>query len=87
MKIWKWTLDVIGVQTILMPKAAKVLSVHMQHGKPQLWALVDEDAPVERRKFATYGTGQPLPNISDHGEFVGTYQIQDALVFHVFDQS
>ena len=88
MRIWKWTLAVTGLQTVAMPRGAQVLSVQMQGGAPQLWALVDEKAPTEPRTFATYGTGDPMPEVANHGRFVDTYQMDgDSLVFHVFEQA
>lgn len=75
------------LQTVVMPRAAQVLSVQTQDGLPQLWALVDEKAPTEQRTFAIYGTGNPMPDCADYGRFVGTYQMYGgSLVFHVFEQ-
>lgn len=87
MKIWKWTLAVTDVQTIQMPVGATVLTVQVQGEEPQIWALVDETIHrYTSRKFAAYGTGNPMPD-GDPGRYVGTYQIHGgALVFHVFEQ-
>ena len=85
MKIWKWTLEVTDKQKLPMPDGANLLTVQVQHGIPQLWALVDEKAPIIHRTIATYGTGNPLPD-GYLGEYVGTYQIHGGLLaFHVFD--
>ena len=85
MRIWKWTLEIADRQQLPMPKGAKLLTVQIQHGLAQLWALVDEKAPIIDRTIATYGTGNPLPD-GYLGEYIGTYQISGgALVFHVFD--
>jgi hypothetical protein len=87
MRIWKWTLEVTDRQQLPIPGGAKLLTVQVQHGMPQLWALVDEKAPIIHRTIATYGTGNPLPD-GDPGQYVGTYQIRGgALVFHVFDMA
>ena len=86
MRIWKFTLQVTDHQQVLMPRGAQVLSVQTQHNMPQVWALVDERAPLEPRGFATYGTGNPMPEQVYFGRFVGTYQIDSgSLVFHVFE--
>lgn len=85
MRIWKWSLKVTDRQHLQLPAGAKVLTVQTQFGRPQLWALVDQRAEPEPRTFATYGTGNPMPD-GDPGAYVGTYQIDDgALVFHVFE--
>ena len=84
-QIWKWTLEVLDKQSLPMPEGAQVLSVQAQGGAPQLWALVDPKAYGCFRTFATYGTGQPMPD--EPGVYVGTYQMHGgALVFHVFEQ-
>jgi hypothetical protein len=86
MRIWKWTLEVTDRQQLQIPGGAKMLTVQVQHGMPQLWALVDEKAPLITRTIATYGTGNPLPD-GYPGEYVGTYQFGGgALVFHVFEE-
>lgn len=88
MRIWKWTLQIADTQQVQMPRGAQLLSVQMQGGAPQLWALVNEKAPTEPRTFATYGTGNPMPELLDYGRFVSTYQLHSgSLVFHVFEST
>lgn len=85
MQIWKWTLQVVDLQSLPIPDGAKLLTVQAQGDMPQLWALVDEKAPIVHRNVASYGTGHPMPD-GDPGAYVGTYQIHGgALVFHVFE--
>jgi hypothetical protein len=86
MMIWKYSLKITDFQTLSMPVGAKVLSLHLQHGCPQLWALVDEGGPQELRTFTTIGTGNPIPSELKLGAFIGTYLARgDAVVFHVFE--
>ena len=69
---------------ISMPVGAQVLSVQMQHGEAQLWALVDPKSPERLRKFRVVGTGHPIEG--DPGVFIDTFQMnQGDLVFHVFE--
>lgn len=82
MRIWKYTLQMQDLQTLTIPVGAKLLSLQMQEGKPQLWALVDEASPCEPRRITVYGTGQPIHN--DPGVFIGTFQYGE-YVFHVFE--
>ncbi len=87
MRIWKWTLTITDLQILQMPEGAQVLGVQPQGEMPQLWALVDEKAPIVDRKFATYGTGNPMPD-GDIGTYIGTYQLRGGfLAFHVFEQA
>lgn len=89
MKIWKYPLQVVGEQLIHLPKGAKVLTVQVQYGEPQIWAQVeDERAATEPRTFTTYSTGQSSPEGKDPGRYIGTYQFYDgAAVFHVFERT
>ena len=87
MQIWKFPLNVTDLQSHPIPEGAQLLAVQTQDDMPQLWALVDEKAPIVHRNFATYGTGNPMPD-GDPGVYVGTYQIRGgALVFHVFERA
>ena len=82
--IWKYPLSLLDRQSLGMPAGAQVLTVQLQAGGLQVWALVDSDAPEVERHFRIYGTGHPVSD--DSGHYVGTFQIQGgALVFHVFD--
>ena len=81
--IWKFPVAV-GRRTQLMPTGAEILSVQVQRGAPQMWALVDTHKPSEAREFAVYGTGQPVPK--DPGRFIDTFQVADGdLIFHIFE--
>jgi hypothetical protein len=80
--IWKWTLS--PTTEIKMPEGAEILDIQTQHGEPQMWALVNPSAPLEKRTFNTHGTGHKMD--SHPGKFVGTFQVNGgSLVFHVFE--
>lgn len=68
--------------TVLMQENAQILSVQIQDGIPQLWALVDTDNSTEFRYFHIYGTGVLIPD--ENLEFIGTIQ-NPPLVWHVFE--
>lgn len=83
--IWKFTLPSMSGATVEMPKGAAVLCVQAQHDVPMLWAEVDTDAPMIRRRFFNYGTGHEMPPTSDPLHYVGTFQMSGgSLVFHVY---
>lgn len=83
-EVWKFMLPTSGLTR--MPKGAQVLAIQTQNGDPQMWALVDIEAPLVERKFAVYGTGRRIG--SNAGQYVGTFQIEGgALVFHVFEDT
>lgn len=69
--------------TLLLPRGAKLLSVHVQLGTPCIWALVDSSNEVVPLPIYVVGTGHVMPD--DIGEFIGTFMIDnDTLVWHVF---
>lgn len=83
--IYKYALPVMGVQEIEMPKGAAVLTVQAQRNDPFIWVDVAPNAPKVKRRFRTYGTGQPMKDWHEFPHYVGTYQLNDgALVFHVY---
>jgi hypothetical protein len=82
--IWKYPLAMRDDVTIVMPRAAQVLAVDVQFGRPQLWALVDPDGEPETRHFAVVGTGNPCGLSST--DYIGSVQLDGgAFVFHVFE--
>lgn len=84
MKVFKYTLKVTDEQTIEIPSPADLLTVQIQHGMPQLWAIVDENTKTRPITLLTVGTGNPMPD--NYRKYLGTYQLSGgALVFHVFE--
>ena len=80
--IWKYTFDITDWFTIEMPLGAEMLDVQVQNGAPVLWALVDPDEPIHTYEFILRGTGH---TINESNIFhIGTFQIYDGLVFHLF---
>lgn len=68
----------------MMPKDAEVLSVGQQGADIVCWALVNEGWPADgARKILSGGTGHKFPEYC--GQFVGTVQMDNGLVFHFFD--
>ncbi len=85
MRIWKYTIPCADSAIVTMPSGARLLSVHTQHGAPQLWALCDPAAPITRRHLIIHGTGHPAEDCK-HLPFIGTFMLDGgSLVFHLFD--
>lgn len=85
--IWKYRVSLSHSQfSIEMPKGARLLSVQVQGGHPQLWALVDSEVEQESRQFLMAGTGHQGPGSGwDH---VGTFQLfKGGFVGHLFVQT
>ena len=81
--IWKFHIRVTDNQEIEMPVNAKILCVQMQGGEPFIWAEVDTDAPILKRKIKVFGTGHPMPD--EQMEYIGTFQmINGRVVLHAY---
>lgn len=84
--VWKFGFPFPGPDTfsIDMPGFAVPLTVQIQHGEPQIWALVTPSGVKRPHRFRIAGTGQPITEaLKGH---VGTFQIAGGnLIFHVFE--
>lgn len=73
-----------------LPKGTEILAVHVQYGRPQLWAMVNPNHPLETRNFLLIDTGQPIEFKGCHGavsfNYIGTFQLKDGTyVGHIFE--
>lgn len=83
MNVYKYPLDLKEYNDIEMPWGAKILSFQVQEGIPCIWALVDATHTKVNRRFRVAGTGH---NIDDNiKEFIGTIQMPNGLVWHLFE--
>lgn len=97
MKIFKYPLpmEVAGLvaqwnlrSEIELPAGAEILSVQAQNNTPVLWALVDPEAPKEKRKLVLLNTGGEMPTDVSFHRFLGTFQLNGGgLVFHLFEDT
>jgi hypothetical protein len=85
-KVFKYDVPVDDVFALDIPEGAKILSFQAQRDRPTIWALVNPDAPAERRQFRLAGTGHPITDFDDELSFVGTCQMMSgSLVWHLFE--
>ena len=82
--IWKYTLNITDHQAINIPINEELLSVQIQHGQPQLWALVDPEEERSEVFIRIYGTGHSIDQ--ENLEYIDTFQA-GPLVFHVFKEA
>lgn len=83
--IWKFSLDIVHIQTIEMPAGAEILCTQVQGGVLCIWALVDPRAKLECRVLNVIGTGHPVDDAPK--KYIGTAQMSDGrLVWHVFER-
>jgi hypothetical protein len=83
--IFKYEVPLADYFSLEMPAGADILTIQVQNERPCLWAIVDKDAPMKTRRFATYGTGWELPPEEFLGKYAGTVQRNFGLVWHIFD--
>lgn len=87
-KIFKYQLETVDTQDVVMPKGAEVLTIQTQNEVPCIWALVNPDEETETRVFEIFGTGHDV--YCDMGvdrKYLGTYQLAGgALIFHAFER-
>ncbi len=83
--VWKFPLPITDHVSIPMPRGAKILHVEAQDDQPHIWALVDSLAELVPRHFKVFGTGHPIDDEIHVGQHVGTLQLRNGLVWHVFE--
>ncbi len=87
MRIFKCSLEVTGVQEIIIPRFVKVLSVALQYNVLVLYALVgsgdrEANSTIE---VTIIGTGHEFLAMTTDWEFQGTHlQAGGSLVWHVW---
>ncbi len=90
--VYKYSIPISAFGTGLyldLPKGARLLSVGEQNGELMLWALVEQgETMMEGRLVHVIGTGHPLvPNfLHTTRDFIGTVQMQNGIVLHVFEE-
>lgn len=86
--IWKYKIEAVGIQQILLPIGAEILTVQIQDQLPCIWVMVDPENETEVRVFEIFGTGHNIytpPAVT--WKYIGTFQVdQGALVFHLFER-
>lgn len=85
--IYKYELEVKGVQVLEIPEGAIIRCVQVQFGVPCLWAEVDSRSPKEKRTIEIFGTGHDIP-AELRLSYISTFQMDSgALVFHAYERN
>lgn len=86
-RIFKYTIDLDKRTQLIFPhKGAKILSVQVQRGECQLWALVDASQPEQPRRIEVLPTGAFVERANELAH-LATVQIDGgSLVFHLFER-
>lgn len=81
--IWKYVLSTEYVQIISVFSDTQFLTVQVQDDKPCLWVLCNPKDETTTVKVITVRTGGETEDADDM-QYVGTYQLADGFVGHVF---
>jgi len=85
--IYKYPLRIQGHQILELPKdQAQILHVGEQNGSITVWAIINtEQEEMESHNVWIYGTGHDIED-AEKLKHLGTVQMRDGLVWHVFLQ-
>jgi len=85
--IYKYEIEITDRFTIDMPRNATPFACQVQQGKPQMWAIVNPEAPIVPKHFRLIGTGHPILNPNDL-RYIGTFPMSEVkLVWHLFEET
>ena len=86
LKVYKYKIKVDNYFELDLPYGAWVLDVDLQKQDIYLWALVNPDAELEKRRFRFAGTGHEIDEEVYQLSHIKTFQIMaGSLVFHIFE--
>ncbi len=69
---------------VTMPVGARILTVQIQYGEPQMWALVNPSFQNKIYRFRLVGTGHPIQD-NEELSYIDTFQMMNGgLVLHLF---
>jgi hypothetical protein len=86
--VYKYKLQSLGdYYTLELPVGAQILKFATQYNIPALWALVDPEAALVKRRFRVAGTGHKISSAEvDRLTYIGTCQLREGtLVWHLFE--
>jgi len=97
--IYKYPIDISGLQEIELPQGARILAVQVQKHysiekgltqateEPYFWALVNTDeGRTVRRLFRIYGTGREIEERPEDLDYIGSFQ-RGPFIYHVFERN
>ena len=86
--IWKYAVTNLSRFAVSVPAGARILAVQKQRNQPQMWMLVDPEAPQEERMFRILGTGHWYPAEQvESWTYYGTFQTREGdFVWHLFEE-
>jgi hypothetical protein len=85
--IFKYEIPIVSRFELRLPLWHRILSVQVQGRTPRLWVLFDvkQQDDLVPRKFLVAPTGTAV-DLVDTPRHVGTFQMADGLVWHLFTE-
>ncbi len=83
MRILKYQIDSVGLQSIPMPRCSIILTAQIQGGLLTIWTVVDESQEICNRAINILGTGWEFEN-AETSRYISTVQ-HNGFVWHIFD--
>jgi len=81
--VYKYRVYETPTPVLQLPSGAALLHLGEENDSLYVWALVDTEQPYEQRDLMLAGTGWEMP--ATPGRHVGTVQMRNGLVFHLFE--
>ena len=83
MKIYKYELQYMDYQEIVLPQGYKILDIQMQWSQLVMWAMIDPARSDTKACIKIYSTGE---EIYSEGKYISTFQANGgATVGHAFE--
>lgn len=83
--IYKYPVHLVSAQQVILPKSATILSTGLQQDSPVIWCLVEEKVTeLEAVELMLIPTGKAFSEKENSPIFIGTLQLSNGLVFHLF---
>lgn len=85
--IFKYQMPVLEQFTMDLPVGAQIIRMQDMDGFFWLWAVVDTNAPMEKRHFRAFKTGAKIPDDFDTSHYVGfcAVFVQMELGLYIFE--
>lgn len=86
-RIYKYELQVVGTQKIMLPERMEFLCFQCQRNIPCIWAVVDPKAKKVEYTFRLYGTDHPIEEEKQRLQYLGTAQMHSGrYIWHLFEE-
>lgn len=85
--IHKYVLPMLEESFVDMPSVNTVISAEMQDGWICVWAIVDTNLPMVKKRFNLYKTGQEIKEPIENLKYIGIAKIHVGmdLGMHIFE--